>query len=476
MTHRHLSRAVALALLAASGSAAAITDVENNASIPFSFSNPGARSLAMGGAFLALADDATAAYTNPAGLTGLGIDQQLGVEFRHSAYSDEYASGGSASADASDLSGVGYRRANSSVNNLSFLSWVLPRDNWALALYRHELVNYNNSYTTQPIAIGNQGAFVFPYAPRTDLEIVNYGASFGYKVNDTLSIGAGLSWYDFDIDTSVARYDTRFGAVGSNDALANLQSQNGNDDDIGYNLGILFRGSDNFSIGVSYRSAPEFEYRATNIAGNAAFADLFGTDGVFTGQTLADKTARFKAPDMLGIGFNWRASDQLSLSLDLNHINYSNLTESMQTAFLNDPGDGLTVVTQIPLVGPDGTIPAGTAIPDLAAGPTGVEAAQSLRIEDQFEPHFGMEYAFADRPLYLRAGAWLEKRHTVHHTGSAILSDGTTNANAVLFSTGSNEMHFSLGMGWVFEKFQIDAATDQSDRGDIYSVSGVWRF
>jgi hypothetical protein len=37
--------------------------------VDFRFNNPGARANAMGGAFIGLADDATAAYTNPAGLT-----------------------------------------------------------------------------------------------------------------------------------------------------------------------------------------------------------------------------------------------------------------------------------------------------------------------------------------------------------------------------------------------------------------------
>src|SRR5678816_4567659 len=35
----------------------------------FNFNNPGARSLGMGGAFVAVADDATAVVANPAGLT-----------------------------------------------------------------------------------------------------------------------------------------------------------------------------------------------------------------------------------------------------------------------------------------------------------------------------------------------------------------------------------------------------------------------
>ncbi|MCP4203105.1 MAG: hypothetical protein GY769_14380, partial [bacterium] len=35
------------------------------ANVEFSFSNPGARSMGFGGAFVALADDATAAFANP---------------------------------------------------------------------------------------------------------------------------------------------------------------------------------------------------------------------------------------------------------------------------------------------------------------------------------------------------------------------------------------------------------------------------
>src|SRR6187549_3453479 len=49
--------------------AAQNTDIESLSGLQFSFGNPGARSLGMGGAFLGLADDATAAEANPAGLT-----------------------------------------------------------------------------------------------------------------------------------------------------------------------------------------------------------------------------------------------------------------------------------------------------------------------------------------------------------------------------------------------------------------------
>src|SRR5919198_5041141 len=49
----------------------AISNTETFGGFQFNFNNPGARALGMGGAFLAVADDATAVVTNPAGLPTL---------------------------------------------------------------------------------------------------------------------------------------------------------------------------------------------------------------------------------------------------------------------------------------------------------------------------------------------------------------------------------------------------------------------
>ncbi len=49
--------------------------------IPFNVTNPGGKSLAMGGAFTAIADDATAAFANPAGL-GLLSSVEVGVSLK----------------------------------------------------------------------------------------------------------------------------------------------------------------------------------------------------------------------------------------------------------------------------------------------------------------------------------------------------------------------------------------------------------
>src|SRR6266852_3106701 len=61
----------AISVAAALPVAAQNTDIESLSGLTFNFGNPGARSLGMGGAFLGLADDASASEANPAGLTVL---------------------------------------------------------------------------------------------------------------------------------------------------------------------------------------------------------------------------------------------------------------------------------------------------------------------------------------------------------------------------------------------------------------------
>src|SRR5213075_3395616 len=58
------------------------TDIESVSGLQFNFGNPGARSLGMGGAFLGLADDASAAEANPAGLTILR-KPEVSIEVRN---------------------------------------------------------------------------------------------------------------------------------------------------------------------------------------------------------------------------------------------------------------------------------------------------------------------------------------------------------------------------------------------------------
>src|SRR5258706_11143834 len=66
-----MRRLIALVILLGAMPILAQSSAEVNAGIQFNFLNPGASHLGMGGAFIGGADDATAAYANPAGVINI---------------------------------------------------------------------------------------------------------------------------------------------------------------------------------------------------------------------------------------------------------------------------------------------------------------------------------------------------------------------------------------------------------------------
>lgn len=430
-----VSKAIALALLVGSGTASAITNVENNATIPFSFSNPGARSLAMGGAFVGAADDATAAFSNPAGLTRLGLDQQLAVEFRHNEYDTPFVGGGGFTSNPFSTAGLDYRSRSSDSNHVAYLAWVLPRDGWSVALFRHELVDFGNRTTTNVVQ-ANGANFLFPFTTQTNLDIESIGASFAYDISEQLSLGLGVIRYDFDIDSMAVRYNAAFTTPTFGAA------QTGSDNDIGFNAGLLFKATDGVSIGLTYRSDVDFRYTAGNCVGAAVSAA--GCADLAAGSLRTG----FKTPSQLAVGLSWRATDQLLLNLDVHHVAYSNLSEGIVSQFDANAG------TQ-----------------EAAFG----ERINYLEFDDAIEPRFGMEYTLlTDNPVLLRFGMWHEEVHTLRHTADA--DQFGTFADAALFSAGTDEMHWTGGVGWVLGSFQVDVGVDISKNQDTISASGVWRF
>lgn len=429
---RVLCIAVSAALLGCAGSAFAITDSETNASIPFSFSSPGARSLGMAGAFLGLADDATAAYTNPAGLTQL-VQTEVSLEARHTSYSTPYIDGGNAAISPFSASGLNISEADSSNTNPSYLSVVIPRDRWAFAFYRHELARFDTDFATLNGA--NVGDFrLFPFRSIADLKIVSLGAAAAFKASDRVSLGFGLARYDFRFDTATVRVDD----IDPNDIkVASRQFQNGDDNAFGFNIGARFKLSDAVSLGATYRKAPRFDYDAVNVL----YSDVNGNPLPQPQIITALSNVRFDIPDIFGVGLSWRPTDALVVNFDIDRVMYSQLTDDINTLF------------------------------DIQ------QAANYLELEDGTEVHLGAEYTFANMsaPFSIRAGMWHDPRHSVAFRGTP--SDPPQAVLATLFAGGRGaENHYSVGGGWAFKSFQLDFAADLSDGLDTYSVSGVYRF
>jgi long-chain fatty acid transport protein len=474
-----------LLLSGLNGSVWAQTNDDINSGVQFNFSTPGARSLAMGGAFLALADDATAAYTNPAGLSNLTTGgSEVSLEIRQGRFVNAFTDGGHVGGpptgigiDTSD--GLVRSDSESDASGLSFLSvgYVLPRG-WTVAVYRHELANFQSAIESQGPMVGSGARLNGPTGKRDlsrirparsvlNLDIVNNGISGAYEFANAVSIGVGVSYYEFSLDSRTERFfhsEQDFdgdGVVGEADDRANrqlggflgpadmlgdnvynIQTQQGDDEDWGVNIGLLWRVSRRWSLGAAYRQGPDFEVQARyvygpkgrqpgqsaspNLCSPSRTQDCIGGEGVF------------HVPDNLGIGVAWSTpSGMTKLTLDYDRVFYSQLTDDLINILVRDVEDFNRAY---------------------------------YRLDDAGEIHLGFENILgigAQLVATLRLGAWYDPAHVIEYTGS----DQVLLAR---FRPGEDEIHGAVGVGLVVkENLQVDVAIDVSDRTRIGSISLV---
>jgi long-chain fatty acid transport protein len=455
-----LSAAISGVLLA-SAPAHAITDVEANSGPQFNFINPGARSLGMAGAFLGMADDSTAAYTNPAGLGQL-VRREFVVEGRYTEFNTLSVRSGRLMGTPTGIgldtvSGLQTQETSREIANISFLSYALPLEHGTVAAYRHELANFEASFsslgpfiqTTAPAGSPPPPLVhrVLPSASDIDLKIVNYGLAGSWRVHPKLMIGGSLNYYVFDYSTETRRYtvDTTGDGVTLLELLsvADLSpalqrdrlTQNGFDGDWGFNLGMLWQPNDAWSVGAVYRKSPTFNYDYT--------VERVNLPILFHGET------DFRVPDMFGIGVGFRPSDAWRVSLDVARMRYSQHADHV------------------------------------VSHGTGNEV-DFLGLSDTTEVRIGAEYtnAEATHPYSIRFGVWHEPAHQLEFDGTLTPYAGTpltaaqnsANAHAAIFAEGEDSWHITAGYGVVFKKFQVDLAADHSDRTDTLSASLVYYF
>ncbi len=433
---------LAACFLLLGGAGVAQTNAEVNAGIQFNFSTPGARSLGLGGAFLGLADDATAAYTNPAGLTVLS-KPEVSIEGRHWSFENKFTDRGHAFGTPTNqgtdtISGLREGTSKDSTNGFSYASFVYPRERWALAVYRHEVANFQTSFKTQGAFVGNSGGRLRPINSSMDLKIINLGVAGALRFTDTLSVGADVSSYSLNLNSVTNRYTAPDYAT-----LVNFQNQNSDEKDTTFSMGFLWKMSSKVNLGGVYRKGPRFDFTATN---SVAIPSV---------REVARQKAKFKTPDVYGLGISYRPTDAWTITVDYDRVKYSDLTENNVNIFYN----------------PDDNTPVALAYR---------AAAKRLRIDDASETHLGFEYIIARMkyPVALRFGSWYDPDHKIHFQGEPMSDEfDAAKVTAALFRPGESQIHFSAGLGFVFgEKFQLDAGYDHSKLTDTASLSSVFRF
>jgi Long-chain fatty acid transport protein len=412
--------------------------------IQFDFINPGARSLALAGAFIGLADDATAATTNPAGLQRLARPE-ISVEGRGWKFFTDFVNGGRLSGitpntitatgkGVDTINGPSFATISDRVGGIAFLSFVYPKGRWSVAGYRQEASRLRGSAVTEgafftDFTLG-QDFREYPSVVSRALDVVNYGGSVAYRAGK-VSVGGGMHLSQLDFDSGLIAYELPslqepgfYGpAVYTDERYASAQE--GKDWSVGYTAGVMVYPTDKFQFGASYRHGARFEYKGAFVYDDPAFSYLTGT-----------YTAHFKVPDNIGAGFAVRPFDGLTVAMDVNRVTYSDLNEFIRGQVVFDPD------------------------------PT------HYSISDATEVHLGGEYVFTNWRFLpaVRGGFWREGDHSVSYSGSDILYQATSGL-AQAFK------HYSIGGGIApSQRWEVNAGFDFSDRANTMSFSGIFRF
>jgi long-subunit fatty acid transport protein len=410
-----------LSTLSLSLLAKAQTNTEDFAHLQFNFNNPGARAVAMGGTFLAIADDATAAESNPAGLTAL-IRPEFSLEFKNISYTRNVPHFSTAGTypTAFELQAKDF---SNSVLGISFLSLVFPKGDWTFSFFRHEMINFESSFATDKTNIAyvpgrTDNVAYFPVESDLDIGTANIGLAFGRRLGERLSLGASFGFSQMKVASRLNRYNF-------NGDLRQTFTVDDEDADLFFNLGILLHASEKVSFGAIYKGRPKF---------NVDLTHQFGSDTEVS-------TLNFNIPSSIGGGVAIRPTGRLITSFDLVFVRYSSLTEDF-------------VVTEAT---------------DLTTG-------SDFQAQDEMEVHIGSEYVafLGSMDLFLRGGVFIEPDNSIEFTGTS--NNDYTRSTRFLFTEGDPDTHFSFGLGLVpNDKLQVDAAVDLSKASDEVVFSFVYR-
>lgn len=447
-----LAPVVVAALLVIPSGAAGQTNERIYEDLDFRFVTPGARAVGMGKTFIGLGDDATAAASNPAGLSNLQ-EQEFSLEFigtqiKHHRFIP---------------SDTGLTQTfGDYVVTPSFLSYVVPLGRGTVSFFRQAAQNYRESYGFDTRFVPSLNGYEDGSFGTISAQADNYGVSGALIVHPRLSIGGSFSYSTLNLASQ-----GRSGAPQFRDGvLIRSNPQNGtdtidSDSSWSWVTGALFKPTRSLSIGGTYHGRTTFNvettffgsFLRTRIPGDPDTRESV----VRTGDVF---TVDYVLPSRYALGTSWRPWPALTLAADWAHINYSErVTDRFLIVDFHDPDAGL-VVDEDTRVCKD---PCNFYTPDVS------------------EFHAGGEYRLY-RPsftLAFRAGAFSDPDHQLRFRSGG--NNPTHPADRILnfrFNTVKPETHygFTAGAGIALANwFQVDGAASFSDDATEVVISLVVR-
>ncbi|MFZ6033570.1 MAG: OmpP1/FadL family transporter [Melioribacter sp.] len=273
----------------------------------FQLNEHGARAMAMGGAFTGLANDPSAVYFNPAGITQLrGTNFYLGTTLI-----------------------------------VPLATYKTPTQPAAEVDMEKQLFTPINFYITQqltdklhiglgvnnPYGLGTKWDpnWVGKYlAVETELRAFYFTPVIAYQLSDQLSVSVGgtFAWADVTIIRKAPI------PVGGDFEI----DMNGDGTAFGFTAGLLYKPTEDFSLGLSYRSEVSFDFEGSATSAPAGFVHPL------LGLTLPLPNGNIKAPlttpQNITVGAAFAANDNLTLTADFQYVGWSSY-DKLEVTFEN---------------------------------------------------------------------------------------------------------------------------------------------
>ncbi len=167
-------------------------------------------------------------------------------------------------------------------------------------------------------------------AQNTDLKTDDINPSIAWKINDTVTLGAGVSYQHAQVTLDRPAI-TAF--VPPATVFTGATQLDASDSNWGWNVGAMFNFGPDSRIGLSYRSSISYDLGGTATISGVPIA----------GTITSPVTANFRFPDTYSIGFAHALNEQWELLGDITYTRWSTIN--------NLP----IITTASSLLGPNGT-------------------------------------------------------------------------------------------------------------------------
>ena len=261
----------------------------------------GARAFGMGGAFLARADDATAASWNPAGLSYLRAPE-VSLAGNRTLYNKEIET---------DL-GIDVDRFAGKTPDFAALTWPVRFRglSGAVQVSFQRAVQFGGSLTTVRQRANNQEAVESTGEARGGFDVLAFGT--GWRI--TRSLRTGLT---------VNRWLNGYTQTLNRDVPDSIRRKRVFDADYGFkgwnaNFGLIWTPVEQLNLGGVFKTPFTGAFRL-----NKKRTDYFFEGDEVTTNTFFSDDVRLRFPAVFGFGTSWRPRSALTLSADLTRTLWS---------------------------------------------------------------------------------------------------------------------------------------------------------